>query len=162
MAPKPPKRAERVPWVKPDVPASPAAAAWQAELVQKYGVRVQHHHGPIQRKPERPPASAEFGERLRGALVKLHMAPEALVGELEFHPERGWRFDWAFPGQKLAIEIEGWGRHQTYTGYRGDCEKYNAAVLHGWRILRFMAGERDHIAEWIDTTVRALCGVDDL
>lgn len=64
------------------------------------------------------------------------------VAEHEFHPERRWRFDIAWPDApiKVAIEIEGgtWahGRHNRPAGYEADCEKYNAAVALGWRILR--------------------------
>lgn len=58
-----------------------------------------------------------------------------------FHPARKWRFDFAFQEAKLGIEIEGgtWtaGRHNRGTGYEKDCRKYNAAVLLGWRVLRF-------------------------
>jgi len=58
-----------------------------------------------------------------------------------FHPSRKWEFDFAWPDQKLAVEIEGgiWirGRHNRGAGYEQDCEKYNQAVLLGWRVLRF-------------------------
>jgi very-short-patch-repair endonuclease len=41
----------------------------------------------------------------------------------------------------LAVEVEGgsWihGRHVRAKGFEADCEKYNTAVLLGWRILRF-------------------------
>jgi len=61
--------------------------------------------------------------------------------EYRFHPKRRWRFDLAWPEQKVAVEIEGggWvrGRHHRPAGYRQDCEKYNAAVLMGWRVLRY-------------------------
>lgn len=61
--------------------------------------------------------------------------------EHRFHPVRKWRFDFAWPDMLLAVEIEGgtWanGRHNRAQGYEGDCEKYNAAVMVGWRVLRF-------------------------
>jgi len=61
--------------------------------------------------------------------------------EHRFHPTRRWRFDFAWPAIKVAVEIEGgtWaaGRHTRPAGYAGDCCKYNAAVLLGWRVLRY-------------------------
>lgn len=66
-----------------------------------------------------------------------------LAFEHHFHPERGWRFDWAIPALKIAIEYEGIfsqkSRHTTVTGYTGDMQKYNAAQLLGWRIIRVTA-----------------------
>lgn len=63
-----------------------------------------------------------------------------LESEYKFHPTRKWRFDRAAPDLKLAIEIEGatfaQGRHTRGVGYSGDCEKYNAAALAGWTVLR--------------------------
>lgn len=60
--------------------------------------------------------------------------------EFRFTKERMWRFDFAYPQARLAIEIEGgvWngGRHITGTGFEDDCEKYNSAALHGWFVLR--------------------------
>jgi len=60
--------------------------------------------------------------------------------ELHFHPARAWRFDFAFPGQKLAIEVMGglWLRksgHTSGTGITRDYVKLNEAQLLGWRIL---------------------------
>lgn len=60
--------------------------------------------------------------------------------EYRFCPGRRWRFDFAWPFYQIAVEIEGgsWvqGRHTRGCGMRADCEKYNAAVLAGWRVLR--------------------------
>ena len=60
--------------------------------------------------------------------------------EVLFHPTRKWRFDFAWPFYQIALEIEGgtWvsGRHSRGAGMRADCEKYNAAVLAGWKVLR--------------------------
>jgi hypothetical protein len=62
--------------------------------------------------------------------------------EFRFHPTRRWRFDLAWEGLKLAVEINGgvWipgGRHN-----RGrDYEKLNAAAALGWCVLQFTPSE---------------------
>lgn len=62
------------------------------------------------------------------------------VKEYKFHPTRKWRFDYAIPAHKIAIEVEGgvWtgGRHTSPKGFLGDMEKYNTATIMGWRLLR--------------------------
>lgn len=53
--------------------------------------------------------------------------------------ERRWRFDFAWPREKVALEIHGgvWtgGRHVRGKGIIGDMDKSNRAVLMGWRVL---------------------------
>lgn len=70
--------------------------------------------------------------------------------EFLFHPNRMWRFDFAFPQKLIGIEIEGgtWtdGRHSRGSGYEKDLAKYNTAARMGWVILRYttqmvMSGE---------------------
>jgi len=60
--------------------------------------------------------------------------------EHRFHPERKWRFDFAWPQQKVALEVEGgvwtYGRHNRASGFLRDMEKYNRAAVLGWRVLR--------------------------
>ena len=58
-----------------------------------------------------------------------------IVREFRFHPSRRWRFDFAFPSRKVAIEIDGRGRHQSVVGVRNDCEKANTAIKLGWKVL---------------------------
>lgn len=76
-------------------------------------------------------------------LFNLHlqaMKIEGFVREYKFHPERKWKFDFAHPELKIAFECEGGihcgGRHVRGDGYEKDCEKYNEAVLLGWRLFR--------------------------
>lgn len=63
--------------------------------------------------------------------------------EFKFHPERKWSMDFAFPKLKISVEIEGgiWmkggGAHSRPMNIQRDVEKQNAAVLLGWRPLRF-------------------------
>ena len=73
------------------------------------------------------------------ALVKSTTGVEC-VKEYRFHPTRMWRFDYAMPSHKIAVEVEGgvWtqGRHTRPKGFLGDVEKYNTATMMGWRVLR--------------------------
>lgn len=80
------------------------------------------------------------------------------VEEYRFHPERRWRFDFALPEKKLAIEIDGgiWnaGRHSRGKGQINDMEKGNAAVCLGWQILHFEPrmisdGYAMRVVQWI-------------
>lgn len=79
--------------------------------------------------------------------LELNKLP-APVREHRFHPKRLWRFDWAWPQWKVAVECEGglWvgGRHNRATGYINDMEKYNAASLLGWRIFRYTPQQIRH------------------
>lgn len=72
-------------------------------------------------------------------IVKADLGEEC-VKEYKFHPTRRWRFDYALPQHKIALEVEGgvWtgGRHIRPQGFLGDIEKYNTAALMGWRVFR--------------------------
>lgn len=70
------------------------------------------------------------------------------VPEYKFSPVRRWRFDYAWPEQHVAVELEGGcfisGRHSRGVGMRKDCEKYNAAIELGWLVLRYLPREIDY------------------
>lgn len=65
--------------------------------------------------------------------------------EYRFHPTRKWRFDYAWPTERVAVEIDGgqWvangGRHNRDS----DREKLNQAAAQGWRVLRFSTQQVD-------------------
>lgn len=75
------------------------------------------------------------------AICKAERLPVP-VFEYQFHTKRKWRFDAAYPGNRIAIEFEGgvWraggGTHQRPKRFLADMEKYNEAALAGWRVLR--------------------------
>lgn len=99
------------------------------------------------RKAQRVDGAALLGFQMRAAGLNP-------VAEFRFSPDRHWRSDYAFPepDKMLLIEFEGvtyfgknkdgsmrLGRHQSAKGYVRDIEKYNAAALLGYRVLRFSA-----------------------
>lgn len=59
---------------------------------------------------------------------------------LAFQQLRDWRFDFAWPDRRFAVEVEGvtehGGRHQQIGGFIGDIEKYHAALSLGWTVYR--------------------------
>lgn len=69
-----------------------------------------------------------------------------VVKEHMFHYTRKWRFDYAIPDLKVAIEIDGgvwdYGRHNRPQGYINDMEKINNAASLGWLVLRFTTHDR--------------------
>jgi very-short-patch-repair endonuclease len=55
---------------------------------------------------------------------------------------RKWRFDFAWPSKKVAVEVEGGtsfgkSRHSKGAGFERDAEKYNRAAREGWIVLRY-------------------------
>jgi len=73
------------------------------------------------------------------AFLRAAGLPESVI-EFRFHAVRLWRFDYAWPDHKVALEVEGgvWtkGRHTRPKGFLGDIEKYNKAVETGWSVVR--------------------------
>ena len=80
----------------------------------------------------------EFEAKLARELKTLKIEFEQ---EFEFHPKRKWRADFHLVGKKILVEVEGaiWsgGRHARGKRYIGDMEKYNAATMMGFQVLRF-------------------------
>jgi very-short-patch-repair endonuclease len=89
------------------------------------------------RQAERESLEAAFDTFLRLVLPDLAEP----VREYQFYADRLWRFDRAWPEERVAVEMEGGtygqGRHVRPAGFEDDCWKYNTAAALGWAVLRF-------------------------
>lgn len=110
-------------------------------------------------KPKRVPLKDQF---MQG--WALHGLPESdITPEWQFHMFRRWRFDLAFPSQKVAIELDGFGfGHQSIAQRKKDNEKANTAVELGWRVLRFTVDDLKpgKIEATVELVCRVLCGLE--
>lgn len=122
-----------------------------ADLSPRYREQVRAELGAVPRprtvsllrepaEPEPPAIPVSRFERLLRSV-----GLPAPIREHRFHAVRRWRFDYAWPEQRVALEVEGgvWtgGRHTRGAGFVGDLEKYNAAVVAGWRVVRVVPGK---------------------
>jgi len=111
------------------------------------------------------------GDKMKGENERLlyeilnESYPGQWVSEFKGIEGRKYRFDAANPSKKIAMEIEGglWihGRHNRPIGMEQDMTKYNAAVVDGWKVLRY-SPEMLRKTPWhLIRDVRMLCGVID-
>jgi len=105
-----------------------------AEGVAKLATEAEIKHAAQWRPGSVSPVAEVVTSRGRETL------PAGYIQEYRFHPKRLWRFDFAWPEWKIYLEIEGGvytkGRHLRPKGFLSDMEKYNAATILGWRMLR--------------------------
>lgn len=116
------------------------------------------------RRPLRPSRRQSSPSSLERRFVAL-LLQSGLPLPIPEHPfardwGRRWRFDFAWPDLRLAVEVDGgiWipggGRHNRGAGYEADVEKLNVAVILGWRVLRFTPR---HLANGSAITAIRLC-----
>lgn len=117
------------------------------DRLKQKGLKVEIFGGKTEiSKKERTQKAAKVKQEPEGLrFIKQTLTLLKIPFEVEyrFHPTRKFRFDVAFPGNKVAIEYEGLvsekSRHTTIEGYTNDCRKYNLAQGMGWRVLRYTA-----------------------
>ena len=84
--------------------------------------------------------------------------------EVRVSPARRWRFDFAWPQYRVALECEGGtftaGRHTRAAGYAADCEKYTEAALLGWLVIRATKQQIDNGAAlaWVKRAIAVRSG----
>jgi hypothetical protein len=80
-----------------------------------------------------------------------------VVPEYRFHPTRRWRFDFAWPFEQVALEVQGGifvrGRHSRGAALLAEWVKLNTAATMGWRIL--YCQPRDLLTEQTVSLLRA-------
>ena len=100
------------------------------------------------RKPLRPHTPASLmadkreGETQKFQQLWAEVGGPKLEAEFRFHPTRRWRADFYHAPSRTLIEIEGgvWGgRHTRGGGFLADSEKYLAAFLLGFSVVRLTA-----------------------
>lgn len=106
----------------------------------------QHLNQPVKsasNKPKKPKKSSKEKKWIN-TQIWAWCQEKGLKFETElknWHPARKWRFDWAIPSMMIAIEYEGIysdiSRHTTVNGYSEDADKYRAAAILGWIVLRY-------------------------
>lgn len=112
---------------------------------EKESLKGQRHATAVRKLGSAPllPKMSQPEERLA-----FHLRAEGLghfKREFKFWTGRKFRFDFAYPEEKLGIEVDGGlysqGRHTRAKGFEDDCVKLNEAALLGWRVLRFSPGQ---------------------
>ena len=99
---------------------------------------------PVPKNKKRHSAKQGARTQSEGEIILANHLRALKIGfeqEYKFHSTRKWRADFHITGTKILIEVEGgiWsnGRHTRGKGYIGDMEKYNAAAMMGFTVLRF-------------------------
>ncbi len=110
-----------------------AAQSRKALSALRKGARPRARKAKEPREPKAVPP--RFAAMLTAAALPLP------VTEHRFHPTRLWRFDYAWPSARVALEVDGgiWvnGGHNRGAQMLKTWEKENtAAAFYGWRILR--------------------------
>lgn len=73
-------------------------------------------------------------------------------------PGRRFRLDIAIVARRLAVEVDGWAWHGMHKGdFARDRERQNLLMLHGWRVLRFTAGQIRQDLGAVMTTIGQAC-----
>lgn len=122
--------------------SSMSLAQYREEILKlSRQTKVSKSKANRKRKPRVKPQQQEPSEGESILMRDLRALGIGFEHEYKFHPIRKWRADFLISNTKILIEVEGgiWsqGRHTRGTGYIGDMEKYNAAAILGFQVLRF-------------------------
>ena len=89
-------------------------------------------------------ASAGARSHAERLLIQL-LKDDGITGWIANYPVGGYLVDIAFPGLRIAIEVDGWAFHSDRQVFQSDRVRQNQIALLGWQVLRFT---------WFDLTER--------
>lgn len=111
---------------------------------------------PAEKKKARAKAQAQrLAQRVEVQLANLPKFSK----EFKFHPVRRWRFDYAWPELKVALEVHGGvftnGRHTRGKGFTEDKVKMNNAQLLGWIVIEVTTAQvkNGDMLVWINNAI---------
>ena len=88
--------------------------------------------------------AAADGARSQAERLLVELLRNAgITGWRTNYPVGGYKVDVAFPGPKVAIEVDGWAFHTDTAVFQQDRKRQNTISLLGWQVLRFT---------WLDLT----------
>lgn len=109
---------------------------WRAHLRNK-----GRHGSPAARRLLQ---AASDGARSEAERLLINLLKDAgITGWKANYPVGGYKVDVGFPGQKIAIEADGFAFHSDQEDFQKDRRRQNAIMLLGWQVLRFT---------WLDLT----------
>lgn len=89
------------------------------------------------------------------------------VRQYKFLPDRKFLWDFAWPDELLAVEIQGGSfmarsGHTSLAGQTRDCEKQRLAVAAGWRVLPFNSQDMKDPIACVEFTAEVLCSAKEI
>ena len=103
--------------------------------LSRYGGPGRRGSGVLQRiLSERDPAARPTESGLEDRVVAL-LHRSGLPDPVRQHPVGRFRLDLAYPGIRVAVEVDSARWHSDSASYRRDREKWNLLTQHGWALL---------------------------
>jgi very-short-patch-repair endonuclease len=104
-------------------------------------------------------ADGERVSALESAMDRL-VVTACLPRPVRQHPVAGtpYRLDYAWPGPRVAVEVDGYGPHSSREAFQDDRSRQNVLVLAGWTVLRFTWADVRARPAAVAATVRRALG----
>lgn len=133
---------------------------WDGNAVKAKGYHIDTGKKILGAKEEKKKRVIKTSSTEKNFIEFVLMAAKApFEKEFRFDETRRFKFDFALIDRKVAIEYEGLvfasnkatgsgkSGHTTVGGYSSNCSKYNLAIIHGWRVLRYTALNHKEFAD---------------